>query len=82
MTSRPRSMDERVVRDNGHQYYEYGLLYTKDCFAVSKHPREALLEIDKYFPMKPASIGPPKIYLRAKISNVQLPNGVNAFAMS
>ena len=58
------------------------LLYTDDCLSVSMHPREALLEIDKYFPMKQASIGPPKIYLGAKISKVQLPNGVDAFAMS
>ena len=40
------------------------------------------MEINKYFPMKPKSIGPPKIYLGAKISKVQLPNGVVAYAMS
>ena len=71
-----------AVTDDGRRYYEYMLLYTDDCLAVSKHPREVLLEIDKYFPMKPASIGPPKIYLGAKISKVQLPNGVNVYAMS
>ena len=37
------------------------------------------MEINQYFPMQPSSIGPPKIYLGAKISKVQLPNGAVAF---
>ena len=68
--------------DEGIKYYEYMLLYTDDCLAISKTPLESLMEINKYFPMKPKSIGPPKIYLGAKISKVQLPNGTVAFAMS
>ena len=31
--------------------------------------------------MKPGSAGPPKIYLGAKISNIQFPNGVEAYAV-
>ena len=49
---------------------------------MSQNPKEQLMEIDKYFPLKPASIGPPKIYLGAKVTKVQLPNGVEAYAMS
>ena len=72
----------KSTTDNGIDYYEYMLLYTDDCLAISKTPLESLMEINKYFPMKPSSIGPPKIYLGAKITKVQLPNGVVAFAMS
>ena len=72
----------RAVTDKGSAYWEYLLLYVDDCLCVSEHPREALMEVDKYFPMKPSSIGPPKIYLGAKIGKVQLPNGVEAYAVS
>ena len=32
--------------------------------------------------MKPSSLGPPKVYLGGKVSQVILPNGVKAFAYS
>ena len=31
--------------------------------------------------MKPGSVGPPKLYLGAKVSKIQLPNGVEAYAV-
>ena len=71
-----------AVADSGCEYYEYMLLYTDDCLSISEYPREALMEINKYFPLKPESVGSPRIYLGAKISKVQLPNGVEAYAMS
>ena len=67
---------------NGEDYYEYVLLYTNDALVVSEQPQECLLEIDKYFLMKKGSIGTPRIYLGGKISQVQLPNGVIAYALS
>ena len=67
---------------NGEDYYEYVLLYTDDALVVSEHPKECLLEIDKYFPMKKGSIDTPRLYLGGKISQVQLPNGVIAYALS
>ena len=72
----------KAVNDEGNQYYEYMLLYVDDCLSVSQHPREALEEINKYFPMKPNSVESPKLYLGAKVSKVQLPNGVETWAMS
>ena len=72
----------KAVSDKGQQYYEYMLLYVDDCLCISEHAEEALLQVNKYFPMKKGSIGPPKLYLGAKISQVQLPNGVKAYAMS
>ena len=32
--------------------------------------------------MKPGSVGPQKLYLRAKVSKIQLPNGVEAYDVS
>ena len=67
---------------NGEDYYEYALLYTDNALVVSKNPKECLLEIDKYFLMKKDSIDTPRLYLGGKISQVQLPNGVIAYALN
>ena len=71
-----------AVHSNKSEYYDYVLLYVDDALAVSENTKECLLEIDKYFPMKPGSIGEPKIYLGAKISQVQLPNWVIVYTLS
>lgn len=70
------------IRDNGQPYYEYMLLYVDDALCCSEHPKETLMELNKYFPLKKDSMGPPKIYLGGKVSKVQLPNGVTAWAIS
>ena len=57
-----------AIDDEGKKYYEYMLLYTDDCLAIRQHPKEQLMEIHKYIPLKPKLIGPPKIYFGAKIS--------------
>ncbi len=41
-----------------------------------------LIEIDKYLPLKPTSVGDPDIYLGAKLKETQLPNGIYAWGMS
>ena len=69
-------------KDNGTEYYEYILLYVDDCLVVSEHPDQALNKLGKYFPLKPGSVGPPKLYLGGKLSRVDLPNGVKAWAVS
>ena len=71
-----------AVSDNGEEYYEMVLLYVDDCLAIGTSAKEQLKEIDKYFPIKKDSIGPPKIYLGAKIGKTELPNGVNAYYFS
>jgi hypothetical protein len=73
---------KKAVKGNGEHYYEYVLLYVDDCLCVSEHPREVIMRIDKYFPMKEGSIAAPTLYLGAKVSKVQLPNGVEAWAQS
>ena len=69
-------------KEDGSEYYEYVLLYVDDCLCVSEDPKNALMKISKYFPMKPSSLGPPKVYLGGKVSQVILPNGVKAYSYS
>ena len=68
--------------DNGTDYYEYILLYVDDCLVISQHPKESLHRLGKYFPLKPESIGPPKLYLGGKLSQLDLPNGVRTWTIS
>jgi Reverse transcriptase (RNA-dependent DNA polymerase). len=72
----------KSMKDDGTQYWEYMLLYTDDCLVVSHLPRSALDDLGKYFTLKPGSIGPPKIYLGGKVSEMELPNGSKAWAFS
>ena len=57
-------------------------VYVDDCLCISENPKPVLLQIDKYFPIKPASLGPPKTYLGGTVSKIQLPNGVHSWEFS
>ena len=63
-------------------YYEYFLLYVDDCLVVSQHPEDTLMRLGKYFPLKPESIGLPKLYLTGKLSQIGLQIGVLAWSIS
>ena len=71
-----------AVRSDGFQYWEYVLIYVDDLLVISENPKDILTKIDYYFPIKPDSIGPPTMYLGAKLSKYPLKNGVVAWAMS
>ena len=69
------------------EYYKYMLLYVDNALCCSEHPMEAMLELNKHFPVKKDKkgktiIGPTSIYLGGKILAVELPNGVNTWAIS
>ena len=49
---------------------------------VHRDALSILERIDKYFALKPTSIGDPYIYLGAKLRKMQLPNGVWCWIMS
>ena len=75
-------MREAIMND-GTEYWEYVLLYVDDCLVVSQHGEKLLREeIGKYFKLKEASIGPPKVYLGGKMRKVELENGSKAWAFS
>ena len=67
---------------DGQDYYEYILLYVDNCLCISENPKPALLQFKKYFPIKPASLGPPKTCIGGTVSKIQLPNGVHAWEFS
>ena len=50
-----------------------------DCLCIHHDAVGALRELDKYFQMKPGSIGDPDIYLGTKLRKVILDNGVYAW---
>lgn len=75
-------MRKAVKDSNGDEYWEYMLLYVDDALCVSEHPDAQLEELNKYFTLKPGSIMPPKLYLSAKTTEYELPNGVKAWGIS
>ena len=52
-----------ATRTYGQGYYEYILLYVDDCLGIYENLKLELLQFYKYFPIKTASLGPPKTYL-------------------
>ena len=75
-------MKDEVRPDDGHKYYAYALIYVDDILVVHHSAEQCLHEIDRYFKMKPGSIGRPDYYLGAKLRPMTLPNGVVAWGMS
>ena len=71
-----------VRPSDGFEYYAYMLIYTDDCLSIHHDAIGALKELDKYFKMKPGSIGAPDVYLGTKLRETVLPNGVKAWGMS
>jgi len=61
-------------------YYTYVLLYVDDVLVVHRDATDVLLHLDKYFKMKPGSIGDPDVYLGATSKQIHLANGVMAWA--
>mmetsp|Transcript_37601 Transcript_37601/g.53010 ORF Transcript_37601/g.53010 Transcript_37601/m.53010 type:complete len:1380 (-) Transcript_37601:246-4385(-) len=70
-----------VRPEDGFKYYAYALLYVDDILIIHHDGNRALKAVDKFFPMKPDSMGDPDFYLGAKVRLYQLPNGVKAWAL-
>jgi len=49
------------------------------CFMLT--PDNTLDKLGNYFTLKPESVGEPKLYLGARISRVDLPNGVKSMGL-
>ena len=72
-----------VKKGDGSPYYDYVLLYIDNALGVSDNAESILRnEIGRYFELKEASIGPPKMYFGAGINKVKLDNGMVAWAAS
>ena len=70
------------VRSDGVEYYSYILNYVDDILVIHEKPRPILDKIDKYMKLKPDSVGPPDIYLGAKLKSAQLSNDVWCWTLS
>ena len=71
-----------VHPDDGCEYMAYALLYSDDALIIHHDALTAIKEINKYFTMKPDSIGDPDFYLGAKLHPITLKNGVVAWGLS
>jgi len=68
---------------DGTDCYEYILLYVDDALAIGVDAEKMLKEeVGRFFELKQDSIGPPKIYLGARMREVVLENGVKAWGIS
>ena len=73
---------EETRPSDGATYDVYFLLYVYDCLVIHHGADTALHELDPSLKMKSGSIGDSNIYLGAKLRNVVLENGVEAWAIS
>jgi hypothetical protein len=71
-----------ICPSDGHEYYAYVLIYIDNVLVVHHAAKNILLCIDKYFQLKPGSIGDPDIYPGVTIKKMYLLNGVEAWASS
>ena len=79
----PDLWKKRMVHpEDNFKFYSYVLLYVDACPHICHNAEQELHKIDKFFKMKDGSIGDPDIYLGAKVKQMELPNGVKAWALS
>ena len=71
-----------VARKDGTEYYSYILNYVDDIMVIHHDALPILDKINDFMLLKPDSIGPPDIYLGAKLKQVQLENGVWCWTLS
>jgi hypothetical protein len=69
-------------KEDGTAYYAYVLLYVDDVMVIDHNAMSVLARLDKYFKMKPGSMGDPNIYLSATLKQMWLENGTRAWANS
>ncbi len=65
----PYVWQREATRKNDSKYWEYVLLYVDDVLVVHHSAEGVLKRLDKYFKLKPGSVGDPDIYLGATSSD-------------
>ena len=63
-----------VRPDDKYEYYSYILCYLDGIMVIHHDSLSILKRINKYFTLKPFSIGEPDIYLGANLSKITMPN--------
>jgi hypothetical protein len=72
----------KVAKDDGFEYYKMLFVYVNDILALSHRTKDAIHQITKFYRAKEGSVKPPKIYLGANISKMQLPDGREVWTTS
>ena len=67
---------------DGDKYYSYILWYVDDILVVHHDSMPIMKKINKFFLLKPDSIGDPNMYVGAKIKYHKTPNGMWSWTMS
>ena len=70
------------IDPDGYKYYSYIICYVDDVLVVHHDAMTTTMKIDKYFKLKPSSIGDPDIYLGAKLEYNRAENGVWCWTLS
>ena len=73
---------KRETNAEGLEYYSYILCYVDDIMVIHHDAMPVLMKIDKYFKLKPSSIGDPDMYLGAKLKVHPNGNGTDAWTLS
>ena len=71
-----------VRPEDRFNYYTYVIIYVDDVMVIHHDTDIVIFQIDKYFKLKPRSIGDPDIYLGSKLNNMRLKNEVWAWTNS
>ena len=71
-----------VRPDDGFEYYSYILCYVDDILVIHHDSMSVLKKIDKYFKLKPSSVGDPDLYLGAKVTKMKLMNNTWCWTLS
>ena len=66
----------------GNHYYAYILCYVDDLLVVHHNPRCIMAKINGFLPLKPDSVGPPEMYLGAKLKKKTIEDGTLVWALS
>ena len=67
---------------DGDKYYAYILCYVDDILVVHHDAMPIMKKINKFFLLKPDSVGDPNMYLGVKIKYHKTPNGRWSWKMS
>ena len=72
------------IDTDGEESYSYILCYIDAVLVVVVHhaAMTSLMKVDKYFKLKPSSIGDSDVYLGAKLKYTQADNGVWCWTLS
>ena len=54
------------------KYYSYIICYVDYLLVVHHNPKRVMDKINNFLPLKPDSVGPPEMYLRAKLKKEDL----------